>query len=87
MKCCTRIKLPKGYVIPVTRQQKGTRATGLLRSAIQCRNLSMEVKKGLLNNTVLPKLMYKSEMWTGIKMITHKIRAFQRSYLRDASRT
>lgn len=67
-----------------TRAVKGRSALGALGRIMRGRSVSMEVKRGLRNSILLPKLTYGSEAWTWNAAQQSRIRAVEMSYLRSA---
>ncbi len=63
---------------------KGRSVMGSLAGVMKGRNVSMEVKRGLINSILLPTLTYGSENWTWNGAQQSKVRDVEMSYLRGA---
>ncbi len=57
---------------------------GLLTGVIKGRSVSMDVKRDLRNNILLPTLTYGSENWTWNRKQQSRVCAVEMSYLRGA---
>ncbi len=66
------------------RVMKGRSVVGSLAGVMKGRNVSMDVKRGLRNSTLLPTLTYGSENWTWNGAQQSRVRAVEMSYLRGA---
>ncbi len=63
---------------------KGRSVIGSLARGMKGRNVSMKVKRGLRNSTLLPTLTYGSETWTWNRGQQLRVCAVEISYLRGA---
>ncbi len=66
------------------RVMKGRGVVGSLAGIMKGRTVSMEVKRGLRNSTLLPTLTYVSENWTWNGAQQSRVRSVEMSYLRGA---
>ncbi len=61
---------------------KGRSVVGSLAGVMKGRNVSMDVKRGLKNNILLPTLTYGCENWAWNGVQQSRVRAVEMSYLR-----
>ncbi len=66
------------------RALQGRRVVGSLGRIMNCRSVSMEVKRDLRNTVIVPSLTYASETWAWNESQRSRVQAVEMSYLRSA---
>ncbi len=65
---------------------KGRSVVGSLAGVMKGRSVSVDVKRGLRNNILLPTLAYGSKNWTWNEVQHSRVHAVEMSYLRGVCR-